>query len=68
MTSLPDPRGWSAVILIFSGGWTTLTDDVTIIIADVASTELVVASPTSADTLAHPCHAAQPGLNIFSEI
>ena len=58
MTSLPDPRGLSAVILLFSGGWMTLPDDVTIIIADVASTELVVASPTSADTLAHACHRA----------
>ena len=33
-------------------------DDVTITIADVASTEPLVVSPASADTLAHPYHAA----------
>lgn len=43
----------------------TVPDDVTI---TIASTEPGVLSPTSADTLAHPCHAAQTGLDIFSEI
>ena len=43
----------------------TVPDDVTI---TVASTEPGVLSPTSADTLAHPCHAAQTGLDIFSVI
>ena len=42
----------------------TVPDDVTI---TVASTEPGVLSPTSADTLAHPCHAAQPGLDIFQK-
>ena len=40
----------------------TVPDDVTITIA--ASTELVVASPASADALAHPCHVQG---SIFSQ-
>ena len=66
MTCLPDPQGLSEILLV-SGGWwwMTVPDDVTI---TIASTEPGVCSPASADTLAHPCHAAQPGLNIFSEI
>ena len=69
MTSLPDPRGSNAVILLLvSGGWMTLPDDVTIIIADVASTELVVVSPASADTLAHACHRAHSGLKIITQL
>ena len=46
----------------------TLPDDVTIIIADVASTELVVVSPASADTLAHACHRAHSGLKIITQL